>query len=116
MKRRIRFWVLLLLVLTYTSCEDCCMCDPCLFSGASNSNTSATCDKTIGAADGTKCTVISKTETSKADAVRCGFNDIGAPNIAIYEVERRQCTKYNNGKIESSYQDTSERFVRCHQP
>lgn len=123
MIRRLKLAGLLVSVLTLASCEECCVCDPCLFgpttfssNANSNSNTSSSCDDTIGSANGTSCTVISKTETSRADSARCGFNDLSLPNIAIYEVERRQCTKYKDGKIENSYQDSNERFVRCHNP
>jgi hypothetical protein len=118
MTRKLLTALLFLSVLTMAACEDCCLCDPCLFSAASNTNSCSNTNTgpTIGAANGTQCTTISKTEVSRGDAVRCGFNDLSIPNIAVFEQERLSCTEYNNGNVVRTFQDTKERFLRCHEP
>jgi hypothetical protein len=94
------------------------MCDiiPSCETDVSIGQCDGTSGPTIGPANGTQCTTISKTETSRADAVRCGFNDLSLPNIAVFEIEKRSCTEYKDGKAIRTFQDSQEKFLRCHNP
>ena len=66
--------------------------------------------------DGIQYTVVSTTQVSKAYPEKCGFNDIAAPNIGIFNRELREFTEYRGGTKVRTWRDTVEVFVRCHEP
>lgn len=66
----------------------------------------------IGNPDGISYKILFTIETAKPD-IQCGFNDIGMPNIGIYDVETRHYTNYANGQLINQWTDTVEVFKRC---
>jgi hypothetical protein len=66
--------------------------------------------------DGLRYTVVIKTQVPKAAPEYCGFNDVGAMNMGIFDRELRQYTEYIGGRPVRTWNETVDVFVRCHQP
>lgn len=49
-------------------------------------------------------------------SLQCGFNDLGAINIGVFEVENRIYYHYVEGKLLSQWTEDSEKFISCWNP
>lgn len=66
--------------------------------------------------DGITYRVESSTTTTRADAARCGYNDLSLPNTAIYRVEQRTYEEVKDGRVVRTWTETAESFERCYEP
>jgi hypothetical protein len=70
----------------------------------------------IKAPDGVSYEVVSSSEITKAAGAECGFNKLAAPNPGIYLREVRNYKQYKDGKLIRTWQETKDKWVRCHHP
>ena len=57
--------------------------------------------------------VVSRTEILKPDGVRCGFNDLSAPNPAIFMSEDREYSEFKDCKLVRTWHKTVDVFDHC---
>ena len=72
--------------------------------------------QSIGAPQGVTYTVVSTSQVTRANAARCGYNDLSMPNMAVYTRELREYTQYSNGRVVRTWRETAEVFDRCYLP
>jgi hypothetical protein len=66
--------------------------------------------------NGVRYTVVAKTQVPKVAPEYCGFNDVGAMNMGIFDRELREYAEYIGGRPVRSWNETVDVFVRCHEP
>lgn len=64
-------------------------------------------------ADGVSYEIVFTTEAARPDP-RCGFNDLGLANTALFTVEQRQYTLRVDGQIASRWMETVDTFKQCY--
>ena len=66
--------------------------------------------------DGVTYIIVTSTQVFKADAVDCGFNDVGAANMGVFNSELREYTEYKDGAAVKTWRDTVDVFDHCYEP
>lgn len=66
----------------------------------------------IGPPDGTSYEILFTTQEFRSTPA-CGFNDVGAMNLGVFEVESRRYSTHSNGELVASWEERVERFVSC---